>query len=150
MQHYEYKVIPAPGDGEKARGARTTEARMALALASAINAEAREGWEYVRTDMLQTTERSGLSKRRQVYVTLLVFRRPHEGAVTAASMAEAAPKSFFRLGRLTGRADADPAPATPKLLLPTEGVAPKLGPAGPPAEPPAERASADKVGESPS
>ncbi|WP_284163394.1 DUF4177 domain-containing protein [Frigidibacter sp. SD6-1] len=147
MQHYEYKVIPAPADGEKARGAKTTEARMAVALASAINAEAREGWEYVRSDMLQTTERTGLSKRRQVYVSLLVFRRPVEAAVAEAGTAEAAPKSFFRLGRLTGRVEADAPPAAPRLLLNDEsGAAPKLGPA----EPPPESAAEGTVGETPS
>ncbi|MCY1128553.1 DUF4177 domain-containing protein [Frigidibacter sp. RF13] len=147
MQHYEYKVVPAPAEGERARGAKTTEARMAVALASTINAEAREGWEYVRSDMLQTTERTGLSKRRQVYVSLLVFRRPVEAAATEATATEAAPKSFFRLGRLTGRAESAAPAVAPKLLLERDGgAAPKLGPA----EPPEEGTAAKKVSETPS
>ena len=37
MQFYEYKVVPAPRKGEKARGARTTPDRFALALTSLMN-----------------------------------------------------------------------------------------------------------------
>ena len=32
MQRFEYKVVPAPRRGEKARGVKTTEERFALAL----------------------------------------------------------------------------------------------------------------------
>ena len=37
---------------------------------------AREGWEYVRADVLPSEERSGLTGRTTVYHNLLVFRRP--------------------------------------------------------------------------
>lgn len=50
--HCEYKVIPAPRRGEKARGAKTTEDRFALALTELLNAMAAEGWDYLRAETL--------------------------------------------------------------------------------------------------
>ena len=73
--HYEYKVIPAPQRGDKVRGARTTEDRFAQTLTATMNAQARDGWEYVRSETLPSEERAGFTKRRTVYVNLLVFRR---------------------------------------------------------------------------
>ena len=43
MQRFEYKVVPAPRRGEKARGVKTSEDRFALALATLMNALGREG-----------------------------------------------------------------------------------------------------------
>ena len=80
MQHYEYKVIPAPDRGEKARGAKTPGDRFAQAMTSVLNRMAREGWDYVRAEMLPSEERSGLTRRVTVYHNMLVFRRPVEAA----------------------------------------------------------------------
>ncbi len=124
MQRFEYKVIPAPSQGEKARGARSTEDRLALALASAINAEARQGWDYVRSETLPTEERSGLTKRRTVYVNLLVFRRPAEPGQSATAEVGTADKPLLSLRAMTGLGR-----AAPKILPVPEGAAPKLGPA---------------------
>jgi hypothetical protein len=44
MVHYEYKVVPAPKRGEKAKGLRAAEDRYALALTNALNAQAALGW----------------------------------------------------------------------------------------------------------
>jgi hypothetical protein len=111
MQLYEYKVVPAPSRGEKARGARSGEERLAVAVANAINALAREGWEYLRCDMLPSEERSGLTRRTTVYHNLLIFRRPRPEASAPPARVEEPPLVNFRHG-------SEP-----------EGPAPRLGPA---------------------
>lgn len=75
MQQFEYKVIPAPDRGEKARGAKTPGDRYAQALTSVLNRMAHEGWDYVRAEMLPSEERSGLTRKTTVYHNVLVFRR---------------------------------------------------------------------------
>lgn len=72
---YEYTVIPAPVRGEKAKDAKTPTDRFALSVTTELNRMARDGWEYVRADVLPSEERSGLTGRTTVYHNLLVFRR---------------------------------------------------------------------------
>ena len=107
MQRFEYKVIPAPKRGEKARGVRTTEERFALALTHLMNDLGAEGWEYIRADALPCDERVGLTGTKTTFQNVLVFRRVI--------------------------ADADDTPASrPALLLssdPPAVAAPRLGPA---------------------
>lgn len=76
MIGYEYKVIPAPAKGLKARGIKGPEARFAHALEQRINELAAEGWEYLRADILPSEERQGLTSTETVYRSLLVFQRP--------------------------------------------------------------------------
>ena len=75
MEMYEYKVIPAPERGKKAKAARTSEARFAFALETAMNELAKDGWEYHRAETLPSEERSGLTGKTTIYRNLLVFRR---------------------------------------------------------------------------
>lgn len=75
MTRYEYKVIPAPQKGEKARGARSTADRFALALAGAMNRLGQDGWEYLRADTLPCEERVGLTGKATHFQHMLVFRR---------------------------------------------------------------------------
>jgi hypothetical protein len=84
MTAYEYRVIPAPKRGVKAKGAKTAEDRFAVALAEVMNVQGAEGWDYVRSDMLPCEERQGLTGKATVYHTLLVFRR----AIATAQQAE--------------------------------------------------------------
>lgn len=79
MQEFEYKVIAAPDRGEKTRGAKTPGDRYAQALTTVLNRMAREGWDYVRAEMLPSEERSGLTRRTTVYNNVLVFRRHLSG-----------------------------------------------------------------------
>ena len=72
---FEYKVVPAPVKGVKAKGVKTPEARFALGVEQAINALAAEGWEYQRSDVLPSEERVGLTGSETHWRTLLVFRR---------------------------------------------------------------------------
>ncbi len=73
---FEYKVVPAPTRGRKARGVKTTADRFALALETTLNDLAAEGWEYQRTETLPAEERHGLAKRSTVEQNMLIFRRP--------------------------------------------------------------------------
>ncbi|GKY88547.1 DUF4177 domain-containing protein [Sinisalibacter aestuarii] len=75
---FEYKVVPAPTRGKKAKGVKTAADRFARALAETINAEAAEGWEYIRTDTLPAEERQGLTGRTTVFQNMLIFRRDGE------------------------------------------------------------------------
>jgi len=75
MQHYEYKVVPAPRKGLKARGLKTAEDRFAHSVATIMNDQARDGWEYLRADTLPMEERKGLTGRTLRDQHLLVFRR---------------------------------------------------------------------------
>lgn len=75
MQQFEYKVVPAPRRGEKARGTKTAPDRFALTLAALMNDLGREGWEYLRADTLPCEERVGLTGRTTVFQNMLVFRR---------------------------------------------------------------------------
>lgn len=84
---HEYKVIPAPRRAEKAKGARTTADRFANTLAEAINAMARDGWEYLRAEVLPCEERSGLTGRKITDQHVLVFRK----ALPPPPAAQAAP-----------------------------------------------------------
>lgn len=88
---YEYKVIPAPTRGKKARGLKSPADRFAHALGTVMNEMAAEGWQYLRTDTLPSEERSGLTGRTTVYQNMLVFRRDLEAeAAVDESAAEAA------------------------------------------------------------
>lgn len=105
MQRFEFKVIPAPKRGEKARGVKTTEDRFALVLTALMNEMGAEGWDYVRTDALPCEERAGFTSTKTTYLNMLVFRRP---------LAE----------------DAGPVPAVRlNRREPSEAAAPRLGPA---------------------
>ena len=76
MQRYEFKVVPAPRRGEKARGVKSTEDSFALALTQLMNSLGAEGWDYVRADRLPCDERTGLTGTKTTEQNMLVFRRP--------------------------------------------------------------------------
>ncbi len=114
MQLHEYKVVPAPNRGEKARGLKTPADRFANALASLMNEMARDGWEYLRADTLPSEERSGFTKRTTVYHAVLVFRRALQD-----DAGEEAPRKLLTAGMPAGKA--------PPVRIETESAAPKLG-----------------------
>lgn len=76
MTRYEYKVVPAPDRGRKARGVKGPEGRFAHALEVVMNEMGAEGWDYLRAETLPSEERQGLSGKTTVYRNMLVFRRP--------------------------------------------------------------------------
>jgi hypothetical protein len=120
MQRFEFKVIPAPKRGEKARGVKSTEDRFALALTTLMNQLGAEGWDYVRADALPCEERVGFTGTKTTFQNVLVFRRAVSTGV------EAQPS-----GRLLLQ---EPLQVTPRLGPaegPTSGRAPAVGPAKP-------------------
>ena len=72
---FEYRVIPAPTKGKKAKGVKTAEDRFALAMSDLLNEMAAEGWDYQRAETLPAEERKGLTGKTSTFRNLLVFRR---------------------------------------------------------------------------
>lgn len=85
MTQYDYQVLPAPARGTKAKGVKTTADRFALTLAETLNAQAAEGWEFMRAETLPCEERSGLTGKTTTFQHVLIFRR----AATAEKEADA-------------------------------------------------------------
>ena len=129
MQRFEYKVVPAPRRGEKARGVKTSEDRFALALATLMNALGREGWDYVRADTLPVDERSGLTGTKTTFQNMLVFRRVLEAEADVAP-----PVSLSSAPTAYEPPLQEPVFVASRRIGPAEnisGLAPKLGPANP-------------------
>ena len=78
MPRYEYKVLPAPARGTKAKGVKGAEARFALAVEEMLNLQAAEGWEYQRAEILPSVERAGLTGSTTEWRNMLIFRRALE------------------------------------------------------------------------
>jgi hypothetical protein len=122
MQRFEYKVIPAPKKGEKARGVKTTEDRFAYALTQLMNQLGAEGWDYVRADALPCDERVGFTGTKTTFQNVLVFRRLIGGAV-----GDDRPATRLLLS--------DPMPAPTPRLGPAETPMPASSPSVGPAKP---------------
>ena len=84
MSGFEYRVVPAPMRGLKARGVKGTPARFANALQTVMNDLGVEGWEYQRTDTLPVEERQGLTGKTTTFQNMLVFRRTLDAAAEEA------------------------------------------------------------------
>lgn len=119
MLRFQYKVIPAPRRGEKAKGVKTTEERFAVALTQVMNELGAEGWEYVRADTLPCDERAGLTGTKTSYQNLLVFRRPLEIGETKETPEPPAIKVAMAAVEVPKR--------TLGAASPPEGLAPKVG-----------------------
>lgn len=81
MQAYEYKVVPAPAKGTKAKGVKTPHGRFAVTIEQVLNDMAADGWDFQRAELLPSEERQGLTGSTTHWRNLLVFRRAT--AVTA-------------------------------------------------------------------
>lgn len=75
MSRYEYKVIPAPQKGTKAKGVKTPEGRFATSVEQVLNEMGQQGWEYQRAELLPSEERAGLTGSTTNWRNVLVFRR---------------------------------------------------------------------------
>ena len=75
MRKFEYKAMPAPQQGKKARGVKSTPDRFALSMTDVLNEMAQDGWEYVRAETLPCDERKGLTGTQTTYQNILIFRR---------------------------------------------------------------------------
>lgn len=76
MAKYEYRVVPAPTKGRKAKGIKSPEGRFAQSVEDVLNRMGVEGWEYLRAELLPSSERSGLTSSTTNWRNVLVFRRP--------------------------------------------------------------------------
>jgi len=94
MARYAYKVVPAPRKGQRAKGVRGTDQKFANALQVAMNLQAAEGWEYLRTDTLPCEERHGLGGKVTVFQNMLVFRRALDDAGAPGERPETAPQAL--------------------------------------------------------
>ena len=83
MQRYEYKVVPAPKKGTKAKGVKTPEGRFAVTIEQLLNEMGAEGWEYQSAELLPSEERVGLTGSTTNWRNVLVFRRAVETEVPA-------------------------------------------------------------------
>ena len=115
MSQFEYSVIPAPLRGEKAKDAKTPSDRYSVALTTELNRMAKDGWEYVRADVLPSEERSGLTGRSTVYHNLLVFRRAV--ASIASGPVARQPQPEYPAAASPMRAP-EPVPALPQAASP--------------------------------
>ncbi len=141
MQRYEYRVVPAPRKGEKARGLKTSEERFAFALTGLMNRMGAEGWEYQRADTLPVDERVGLTGSKTSFQSLLVFRRSAEemgsdmvetsaGQLRVTSLEPGSFGSPLMAAPLMATAPLAAAPILGAAKQPA-GAAPALGPADP-------------------
>jgi len=79
MNYFEYKVVPAPRRSKKTRGVSDPADLFSLTLTESINEHARAGWEYLRSESLETEIPGGwFSRSRKETVAVLVFRRHRE------------------------------------------------------------------------
>ncbi len=122
MQRFEYKVIPAPKRGEKARGLKTTEERFAYALTGLMNQLGAEGWDYVRADSLPCDERVGLTGTKTTFQNVLVFRR-------AIGKPEVEPDDRPAIRLLLQDPPRAAAPRIGPAEMPLPSSAPTIGPA---------------------
>lgn len=88
MVRFEYKAVPAPARGIKAKGLKTLGDRFALAMTEALNDHANEGWEFVRVETLPCESRKGLTGTQITDQPIIVFRRiKHAAALPQTSEA---------------------------------------------------------------
>lgn len=145
MSHFEYRVIPAPSRGEKAKDAKTPSDRYSVALTAELNRMAQDGWEYIRADVLPSEERSGLTGRSTVYHNLLVFRR--KAPAPAAVSLPRQPQPEYPAAASPARAP-EPVPVLPQAAAPQPGNPAAGAPAEPvtgEATPPAPRDAPSQV-----
>jgi hypothetical protein len=76
MTTYQYRVVPAPTKGLKAKGIKGPEARFSNAIEDLMNTMGAEGWEYQRAETLPSQERVGLTGSATQWRNVLVFRKP--------------------------------------------------------------------------
>jgi hypothetical protein len=61
MSTYQYRVIPAPSKGLKAKGVKDPESRFSNTIEDLMNLMGSQGWEFQRAETLPSVERSGLT-----------------------------------------------------------------------------------------
>lgn len=91
MTRYEHRCVPAPRRVKRRRGEKTPAEALARAVAEVLDAQAAEGWEYLRADLMPLETRQGLfSAVVETHQSVMVFRR---AVATAAPQQPAAPQT---------------------------------------------------------
>lgn len=85
MSTYQYRVVPAPTKGLKAKGIKGPEARFSNTIEDLMNEMGTQGWEYQRAETLPSVERSGLTGSTTEWRNVLVFRKPRDSAIAEVS-----------------------------------------------------------------
>lgn len=85
MSTYQYRVVPAPTKGLKAKGIKGPEARFSSTIEDLMNEMGAQGWEYQRAETLPSVERSGLTGSTTEWRNVLVFRKPRDSATAVLS-----------------------------------------------------------------
>ncbi|WP_138934467.1 hypothetical protein [Roseovarius arcticus] len=138
MAKYEYKVIPAPAKGAKTPGIKAGEARFANTIEALLNAQAASGWEYLRSDLLPSDERQGLTSTQTVYRTLMIFRRMTADEDSAAdeviAVAQGVAEAMAPDAQPPQRREPVLTPVTPARADPAPRPEPEVEPS-PPIEP---------------
>lgn len=134
MPQYEYKVVPAPVKGARAKGIKGTRERFAHTLMTLMNEMGRDGWEYLRADSLPCEERQGLTGKTTTFQNMLIFRRLIAAEQPAPEPVQAprTPEEIAAAAAASLHAEEGDAPAVDRG---SEGSAPPLGPASSPDEP---------------
>jgi hypothetical protein len=119
---FEYKTVGAPEKGKRQRGARSQSDRVAIAFDEVLQDEAVDGWEYLRTDLLPVTERSGwFGRSHEVHRAVMVFRRSLGPARSGQGIPSVETASTLRRGPSVtpppGRAPEPEVSADPDLRL---------------------------------
>ena len=118
---FEYKTVGAPEKGKRQRGARSQSDRVVAAFDEVLQGEAVDGWEYLRTDLLPVTERSGwFSRGHEVHRAVMVFRRSLDRTQSKDAVlapVESAPTLRLAPSVMTTSAPAPEVSADPDLRL---------------------------------
>lgn len=115
MSKFEYKAVPAPTRGTKAKTVKTTEDRFALSMTETLNDMASDGWEYVRAETLPCDERKGLTGTTTTYQNILIFKRFKQVAQPLALDARTSSRPL----------EIEPAPEDERPLAPADHVTPR-------------------------
>jgi hypothetical protein len=139
---FEYKCVGGPERPKRLRGSSRSD-RVAFAMQEIIDAEAVDGWEYLRTDLVPVEEKAGLfSRTQEVHRAVLIFRREIAAALSArpalaaaqsrsiaavpepelAHAAEPGEQRGGREGRIALSADRGAPPPSPRTNRPPSGL----------------------------
>ena len=91
---FEYKVVPAPAKGTKAKGVKTPHGRFAVTIEQLLNEMGAGGWEFQRAELLPSEERAGLTGSAIHWRNVMVFRRPIEQDVAQQDIEAAASEPY--------------------------------------------------------
>ena len=75
MNKYEYKLVPMPEIKASARR-QVKDGIFGVPVVDMMNELGANGWDYARTEVLTTTHRSILGRKRVSQDPVMVFRRP--------------------------------------------------------------------------